>query len=295
MVTTEGGKSGSVRLTTRRKLVAMMGILTSTALAGSATAIAECRHHWGWNDCGGGGGGDDDEEHHCFLKGTQIRTPDGERRIEDLRTGDLVTTVAGEAKPIRRVWHQRHKRRGAQRWSRHIVPIRIARSALGQDIPCRDLFLSPGHALYLDGVLVGAMDLVNQLTISRHNAEALQEIEYFHLKLDRHDVIYAEGAACETMRVAAENAYLEDDYERVAEGLPVRLEESCAPLMSYYGGRGMLRGRLRSVISPLIDMRTRLDALRDELEERALSLSPAQFTEIRSTANDRNSEMHRSG
>jgi hypothetical protein len=38
-----------------------------------------------------------------------------------------------------------------------------------------------------------------------------------------------------------------------------------------------------------------LDALRDELEERALSLSPAQFTEIRSTANDRNSEMHRSG
>ena len=249
-----------------------------------------------WGRGGGGGDGGDDAEHNCFLKGTQIRTPNGERKIEELRSGDLVATVSGEAKPIRRVWRQCHKRRNKQRWSRHIIPIRIARSALGPDTPCRDLFLSPGHALYLDGVLVGALDLVNQLTITRHNAEAMQEIEYFHLKLDRHDVIYAEGAACESMRVTAEKRVggLQDAYESMAEGLPVRLEESCAPVISYYGGRGMLRGRLRSVISPLIDIRTRLDVLRDELEERALSLSPAKFTEMRSTANARNSEMHRS-
>ena len=84
------------------------------------------------------------------------------------------------------------------------MPVRVARSALGPNTPSRDLFLSPGHRLYLDGVLVPAVDLLNHLTIARHSAEDLTEIEYFHIKLDRHNVIYAEGAPCETMQTVAE-------------------------------------------------------------------------------------------
>jgi hypothetical protein len=262
----------------RRHIVAMASIVTGAVLAGGSAFAREHGHHWGWDDGGGGGGGGDGrdggEDHHCFLKGTRIRTPDGERKIEDLRSGDLVVTVSGEAKPIRGIWRQRYERRGERRWSRHVAPVRIARSALGSNLPARDLFVSPGHALYLDGVLVGAMDLINHLTITRHNVEELREIEYFHVKLDRHDVIYAEGATCETMRGAAEakGDYLEEEYQRLGEEFPARLEANCAPILSYYGGRGMLRGRLRSAISPLIDVRNRLDVMRDDLEERALSL-----------------------
>ena len=87
-----------------------------------------------------------------------------------------------------------------QRWPEEIVPIRVMKSALGPNIPHCDLFLSRYHCLYLDGALVPVVDLINNSTITRCRAEDLQEIEYFHIKLEQHSVIYAEGAACETLR-----------------------------------------------------------------------------------------------
>ena len=279
METADPSKRRAPAQMTRRHLVAMASIVTGAVLAGGSASAQEHdrHHHWGWDDDDDGGRSGvnpNGPATNCFLKGTRVLTPAGERNIEDLCSGDLVVTISGEAKPIRGIWRQRHERRSEQRWSRHITPVRIARSALGSNTPARDLFLSPGHALYLDGVLVGALDLLNHLTITRHNVEDLREIEYFHVKLDRHDVIYAEGAACETLRRTAEakGDYLQEEYQGLSEEFPARLEASCAPILSYYGGRGMLRGRLRSAISPLIDVRNRLDVMRDDLEERALSL-----------------------
>jgi hypothetical protein len=149
----------------------------------------------------------------------------------------------------------------------------VAPSALGPSTPHRDLFLSPGHRLYVDGVLVPAIDLLNNLSIARSNIEDREELEYFHVKLDRHGVIYAEGAPCETMQTIAQVKGDDlDQYRRLYEEHSASCEPTCVPELSYHGGRGMLRGRLRSAISPLIDVRTRLDVMRDNLEQRALSL-----------------------
>ena len=134
----------------------------------------------------------------CFLKGTRIWTPDGESGVEDLRVNDLVVTSSGEAKPIQWVWGRRFERQSGRKWDQEIVPIRVARSALGPNTPHRDLYLSRYHCLYVDGVLIPAVDLINDSTIARVDDIHLREIEYFHIKLDRHGVIYAEGAACET-------------------------------------------------------------------------------------------------
>ena len=71
---------------TRRHLVAMVGIFAGAVAASGTTALARRS---------GSEGGDQ----HCFLKGTQVWTPDGERRIEDLRINDLVITRSGEPKP----------------------------------------------------------------------------------------------------------------------------------------------------------------------------------------------------
>src|SRR5262245_46679338 len=134
----------------------------------------------------------------CFLRGTRIWTPCGETRVEDLRINDLIVTSSGEAKPIQWLWARRFERPRGQKWPEKIAPIRVAQSALGPGTPHRDLFLSRYHCLYLDGVLIPAVDLLNNSTIVRCSDD-LGEIEYFHVKLQRHSVIYAEGAACETL------------------------------------------------------------------------------------------------
>jgi Hint domain len=209
----------------------------------------------------------------CFLKGTRIWTPDGESRVENLRINDLVVTSSGEAKPIQWVWRRGFKRQPGQEWAAEVAPVRVKQSALGPNTPHRDLFLSRYHCLYLDGVLIPVVDVLNNSTITRCRAEDLSEIEYFHLKLERHSVIYAEGAACETLRAvtAVNSESVEFEEYRRLYGEPTLPDEPFAPVIGYNGGRARLRGRIRSVVSHVIDVRSKLEIVRDDLKERARS------------------------
>jgi hypothetical protein len=211
----------------------------------------------------------------CFLRGTRIWTPDSERRVEDLRINDLVVTSSGEAKRVQWKWGRRFERLSGQKWGEELVPIRVARSALGPNTPHRDLYLSRYHCLHLDGVLIPVVDLINDSTIARVDVAHLKEIEYFHVKLERHSVIYAEGAACETLQsVTAVNSEQREfeDYRRLY-GEPSLPDEPAAPVLGYNGGRARLRGRIRSAISSLVDVRSKLEIVRDELRERAAAIS----------------------
>ena len=211
----------------------------------------------------------------CFLRGTQIWTPSGERTIEDLQVNDLVVTSSGEAKPIQWVWRRRFERQPGQEWAEKIVPIRVKRSALGPNTPHRDLYLSRYHCLYLDGVLIPAVDLMNDSTIARIDATNLREIEYFHIKLERHSMIYAEGAACETLQAitAVNSDKVEFEEYRRLHGEPSLPDEPVAPVLGYNGGRARLRGRIRSLASHVIDVRSKLEIVRDDLRERAQNLA----------------------
>ena len=72
-----------------------------------------------------------------------------------------------------------------------ILPICIKAGALDENVPRRDLWISPHHAMYLEGVLIEAKDLVNGVSIVQ--TERVEKVEYFHIELDSHDVIIAEG------------------------------------------------------------------------------------------------------
>jgi hypothetical protein len=208
----------------------------------------------------------------CFLKGTTIRTANGDRKVEDLTVGDLLPTVFGGVCPIQWIGYYRYKKDDqADAWGKNVLPVRVARAALGPDLPHADLYLSKEHALLIDGVLVTAGSLINGKTITLYDARELNELEFFNIKLTRHNVIYAEGAPCETLINFDERAVNFAEYVR-RYGPPATQEARCAPLLSCTGGRREIKSRFRSALSPWIDGRQKIDIIRDELEERGIAL-----------------------
>lgn len=132
----------------------------------------------------------------CFAAGTLIWTPRGDVPVETLEVGDIVTTSAGEDRVIRWVGH-RSMRRDKFADPAAVMPVRIAAGAFGPDLPQNDLVVSPGHALcvaVVDEVLIPANALVNGTTITRMDCE---EVTYWHLELDSHDILLANGMPAE--------------------------------------------------------------------------------------------------
>jgi hypothetical protein len=131
----------------------------------------------------------------CFLAGTLIATPGGEVAVENLRVGDPVLTSDGRAVPVRWVGRQGIVTAFADRLRN--FPVRIAAGALGEVLPLRDLFVSPDHALLVDGVLVQAGALVNGSTVTRAT-EMPERFSYFHVEIEDHSLILAAGVPAET-------------------------------------------------------------------------------------------------
>ena len=131
----------------------------------------------------------------CFLAGTLIRTPEGGVAVEALQPGDLVMTTSGLAKPVLWVGRRAVETRLAHPLTD--TPIRFKAHALGLNMPERDLYVSPDHALLVDGVLVQAGALVNGTTIARPR-DLPETFTYYHVELENHDFLYAEGLPAET-------------------------------------------------------------------------------------------------
>jgi hypothetical protein len=210
----------------------------------------------------------------CFVQRTRIRTPEGERRIEDLKIGDLVVTFSGESKPIKWIGHQRFKK-SCERWPADFEPVRISRFALDERTPHSDLYLSPNHAIYIDGVLIPAKYLINGLNITQCAPEGTNIIDYMHIELFAHDVIYAEGATTETfgsLREARDHFDNFYEYRRLYPNEDETAQRPCAPLLWGQSRLESAMQPLRSVLEPWIDMRTTRDKIRDRLAMRALDL-----------------------
>ncbi|MEO6841458.1 MAG: AIDA repeat-containing protein [Bradyrhizobium sp.] len=131
----------------------------------------------------------------CYCFGTLIETGQGPKRVELLKIGDEVRTHRGGVRPIKWIGKRSYSGRFAL-GQKHILPICIRAGALNANIPRRDLWILPHHAMYLEGVLIEAKDLVNGVSVVQ--AEQVENVEYFHIELDTHDVIFAEGALSET-------------------------------------------------------------------------------------------------
>jgi hypothetical protein len=167
----------------------------------------------------------------CFTWGTRIATPRGEVPIEALRIGDEVTTLAGP-RGIRWIGRRSYNGRFIA-GNPDILPITIRRGALANWVPCRDLTVSPKHALFLRDMLVPAERLVNGASIIQH--QAVERLDYLHLEFADHVIIFAEGAASESFvdcdsRLLFQNAH---EFEILYPGMRRRRATECAPRVEH--------------------------------------------------------------
>ncbi len=143
----------------------------------------------------------------CFLEGTMIATPGGARLVETLRQGDLVLTASGQVEPVSWIGVRKMAARFADKL--RAFPVRIAAGALADGIPARDLLLSPEHALLIDGILINAGALVNDVSITRET-KMPESFTYYHVELASHALIMAENAAAETFLDNADRMHFDN-------------------------------------------------------------------------------------
>jgi hypothetical protein len=143
----------------------------------------------------------------CFAAGTSIATDTGPRTVETLCVGDLIRTTSDESKRI--LWIGSRKLNAADLAKNpKLRPVRITAGALGNDLPMRDLLVSRQHRMLVSSKIAARMFGVTDVLIpaikltalpSIFVDEAIEEVTYFHMLFDQHEVIFAEGAPTESL------------------------------------------------------------------------------------------------
>jgi hypothetical protein len=151
----------------------------------------------------------------CFCRGTRIAAERGEIPVQALAVGDRVRTLSGAVKPIIWIGIGRDLVTRANKLAR---PVIVQRGALADNVPIRDLYLTHGHALFFDGALIAVEHLINHRTILWD--ERAQVVEYYHIELEDHDVVLADGAPTETYYDNGNRVLFQNTRERSVAGKP---------------------------------------------------------------------------
>jgi hypothetical protein len=160
----------------------------------------------------------------CFCAGTLLATPDGEVPVERLAVGDMVLTASGSARSV--VWIGVGRVLAARGRRSAATPVIVRKGALADNVPHHDLHVTKGHGLWLDAVLIPVEFLVNHRSILWD--DRAQEVVLYHVELDGHDVVLANGAPAESYRDDG-NRWLFANANS-GWGLPPKL--LCAPVLT---------------------------------------------------------------
>lgn len=205
----------------------------------------------------------------CLLRGTRISTALGERPVEDLKIGDQVLTLNG-FQSIKWVGYRKFKKAAGKDWVESVKPIRVARFAIDERTPRRDLYLSPGHSIFIDNVLIPVEYLVNDRTIAPGALPDLDTIEYYHLEFEAHEVFHAEGMPVESYRGCNREGFSNFvQFERLYGVECPSEKEPFAPIMGYHGGRDEAKALVRTLVSGFVDIRDPIQVAWDRIAARA--------------------------
>jgi Hint domain len=208
---------------------------------------------------------------HCVLKGTKISTSAGDRPVQELQIGDEVHTLGGR-KAIKWIGYSKFTKEDDRAWPDSVMPIRLARFAIDDHSPHSDLYLSPLHCILFNKALIPVKHLINGMSVAQGAPSDMSAIEYYHIDLDTHEVLYAEGALVESFfdgdsdRESFSNFV---EYERLygAERQPKMTP--FAPILGYRNRREKIEGVARSLISNVVDVRDPVQIAHDQIARRA--------------------------
>ena len=186
--------------------------------------------------------GDQDGERHLFHRLLRRRLPHphraGRHPVEQLAEGQHVAVLRdGEIAFTPITWiGERRINLTAHPQPQTAAPVRILAGAIGENLPERDLVLSPDHCLFLDGKLIPAKALINGMTIVQLRSQP--SVHYFHVEVDPHAVLLAEGLPVESYLDTGNRAYFENAGAALVlhpeftinAGLKAWETHACAPL-----------------------------------------------------------------
>jgi hypothetical protein len=184
----------------------------------------------------------------CFVEGTRILTSHGEVAVEALAVGDQVITARNGTAARRAIRWIGHRSIALDRHADRtlVEPVRIRAGAFGDNKPARELAVSPDHAIYVDGVLIEAKYLVNGVSVRRDTKA--RHVTYFHIELDSHDVLIAEGLTAESYISDGNRSMFANGGALVALhpnfAAPAGVER-CAPLVHRGAALDAVRAALR--------------------------------------------------
>lgn len=186
----------------------------------------------------------------CFCRGTEIQTIGGKVNIEDLQVGDQVLTMDHGYRPIRWIGGRSVPLSFLERTPDRFLPIRIAAGALGKNSPEKALYVSPQHRILVrskiaknmfdaEDVLIPAKKLLPLKGVTQ--VTEIANLEYYHILFDDHEIVYANGAAAETLFLGPEamTAVPRESYEEILALFP----ELGKPDFQPSGARMFLNGK----------------------------------------------------
>jgi hypothetical protein len=118
-----------------------------------------------------------------------------------------------------------------------MAPVRIERDAFADNVPHRDLLVSPDHAIFVDGMLICAKQLVNGTTIRRERDWTA--VDYYHVELDQHAILLAEGRPAESYLNTGNRGFFANSGQPMVlhpeltdeTAYPTREADSCVPFV----------------------------------------------------------------
>lgn len=138
-------------------------------------------------------------ERACFTVDFTVATPSGETPIQSLKVGDDVFAYCDKSPKkvkIIRIGHTHINAKVSLPNDQAGYPVRILKNAIADEVPYKDLLITPEHCLFLNGNLVPARMLVNGRSIFYDRS--ITSFTHVHIQTETPSTIMANGLLIES-------------------------------------------------------------------------------------------------